>query len=207
MGIGSTCVPRPTMLVMTLITSPRFVGNHTLVLGANTMPWAYTALANPSPLISNANTPEATMCRNTPSHMDSCTPRRLCAPRLCPWLLRIVCPSSSSLCPSDPRSDNLNLLMTSIADVPPLMWGYKLQCEITCCKPHFHGEPPCSTLCSLWMGLRPSLSTLMGPFRSICYALCILRRMNVFLRSSGVLRVRPYLFVRYTCVVVSVVVH
>ena len=71
------------------------------------------------------NTPDSA-AGNTPSHMDSYTPHTPTT-SLRPQTLSLATSSRPPIflvpLPSGSRSDNLSI--TSIADVRPLMWGYK----------------------------------------------------------------------------------
>ena len=74
--------------------------------------------------------------------MDSCTSRTPTT-SLRPQTLSLATSNRASLflvsLSSSPYSGNLSI--TSIADVRPLMWGYKFQREIARRMPHFRGEP------------------------------------------------------------------
>ena len=97
----------------------------------------------PSTRSQMCETPDADIRRNIPSRADTCTsptPTTSLRPQT-------SFPASSSrsyplsLLPHLALSRTVNLL-TSLADVRPLMWGYKSLREIARRKPHFRGEPP-----------------------------------------------------------------
>ena len=89
------------------------------------------------------DTPDANIRRNIPSRADTCTsPTPTTSLR--PQILFPAFSSRSyplSLLPHLALSRTVNLL-TSLADVRPLMWGYKSLREIARRMPHFRGEPP-----------------------------------------------------------------
>ena len=95
------------------------------------------------------------------------------------------CAPLPSLSIFQPHSDSI----TSIADVRPLMWGYKFQREITHRMPHFRGEPPVLHAAFPPGGLVSVIKHANGPICSIHHASCILRKTNVFSRSSCMLGV------------------
>ena len=131
----------------------RFIGDPTVVprrkyysVGLYTVSRRFPS--PPSPRSQMRDTPDAKMRRNTPSRADTCTsptPTTSLYPQT-------SSPATSSrqslLVPSGPHTNIIFFFFffffsfTSLADVRPLMWGYKALREIARRMPHFRGEPP-----------------------------------------------------------------
>jgi len=85
--------------------------------------------------------------------------RRLRSTGFCAWLPRIVCLRLLSLIPPLTHDIANPIVFNRLADVKPLMWGYKVSREIARRMPHFRGEYP---------SLHPSFSP--GPASVIAHA-------------------------------------
>ena len=87
---------------------------------------------------------------------------------------------------SSPHSDSI----TSIADVRPLMWGYKFQREIARRMSHFRGEPPVLHPAFPSGGLASVIEHTNGPIPfdtpRIVYSEEDERVLEEFVRAQGV---------------------
>jgi prophage DNA circulation protein len=111
--------------------------------------------------------------------------QRLCARRLRLRLLRVVCFRPPPL----PHPALTRYSFTRMADVQPLIWGYKFTREIARRMPHFRGEPPALHPTFAPGGPASVLSHAEGPVpidaQRIVYSEQDERSLEEFARAQG----------------------